>query len=72
MRCPECNCPDTNVYRTMQISSTKVRRYHTCRHCKFSFASLERIVPIKTKKTSKPKDDDDELYIIDDDVDSGV
>lgn len=46
-RCPHCNTPKGNVYRTLKWYAGNRLRYHCCRRCGQRFKSVESIEDIK-------------------------
>ncbi len=41
VRCPSCNCADTQVYRTTRAVSRVVRQ-RVCRHCRRRWQTTEK------------------------------
>ena len=66
VRCPECQSPLSSVYRTMQVTEYRIRRYRRCFHCKHSFKTTEQVSEPKKKKVPAKQFDEDDDFIVED------
>jgi len=47
IRCAQCWCCDTRVYKTDSMLNNQIKRYRQCRACGYRFVTIEAGIPRK-------------------------